>query len=308
MSNPVSSSDFILDEGLDEEEDVFALHTATSESKTCPAADLPGQISPATPKGPDHLERRAVIIDGLSLNTSRADVNQLAENASIECLRLRRVEEHKILRVYVKFTNEKDTELILSKDGSYFNDSFISVKPASNERWNATMSTPSKAASSVWSAWVSAKAVAEKLEQNAKHLGDSLEKKLQVSEKMTQIDKSFHVRDKLEHVAKTTKETTSAVDDKLGLSRGVSTILEGAGLVAKEVDENWRVGETAREMANSAFRSPIAGMLGKMMSSENESHPLAAGGSRVMVHPPSDISQSRNSAAPNSDGDHEAKD
>lgn len=283
MTSFGNSADFVLDEGLDDDEDILAFQAATSQVQSQPEEALSSPVVEASEPAPDPLENRSVIIDGLSLKASRADVNRLVNDTAIECLRLRRLESHRILRVYVKFEHAADAELALSRDGSRFMDTFVSIKPASEERWNATLPTPSAAANGMWLAWMSAKAVAEKLEHNARQLGESLEKKLQVSEKMSKIDEDFQVREKLTQVAKSTKETTSAVDEKIGFSRGVSTVLDGAGIVAKEVDENFRVGETARGMANSALRSEWASVFGKFVSGGGSKHQPGSGGQRVRL-------------------------
>lgn len=256
----------------------------------------------------------AVIIDGLPLSARRADLDAFmgASANAITNVRLRRLEQHGLLRVRVQFENEESTAAALEKDGTKFTDKFISVKPASYERWDAAASPDigprlrqrgsesrdprqiggassqgaknaalpdfSAVSNSFWSAFGAAKVAAEKLEVRAREIGQKIEHQLHVSEKvdagkarMQQIDKDLNVSGKVQEFAQASRETAQAVDEKLHISDGVHQVMEGVGgaarIVAREVDESFRVSDKARDVTNAALSSPtVGGVARKMLS------------------------------------------
>lgn len=248
----------------------------------------------------------AVIVDGLPISATRADLDALlgASASAITNVRLRRLEQYGLLRVRVQFENENITATALEKDGTKFNDCYVSIKPASYERWDAAVNSvnnlrvrsrsrevdasPNTSSSalqrkssgglpdlnsvskSFWSAFGAARQTAEKLEKRARELGQKLEHQLQVNEKveagkarMQEIDRDLNVSGKVSEFAQASRETAMAVDDKLNISQGVSHVVGGVGeaarKVAREVDENLRLSDKAKDVTNAALSSPKVG-------------------------------------------------
>ncbi|PXF49749.1 hypothetical protein BWQ96_00401 [Gracilariopsis chorda] len=306
-----SAADFVLDEGLDEDEDVLAfqssLHPPPIQEKNSPPQtpseppqSLPSPPSLSLPQNAPLPQDAptAVIIDGLPISASRADLDALLDGAPITNVRLRRLEKDRLLRVRVQFEHAQTAAKALEKDGTDFRGAVISVKKATEERWQAsfldsprhtpnprsprspTLSLPDAKAvqSGFWSAFAAAKNVAERLEQGARHLGDDLERRLHVTEKVEQTKRAIDQLDQQYSVSKTVVEMTERgkqaavqVDKSLGLSDGVnkvSTDVSGvARIVAREVDESFRVGDRARNAVQGAMQNDaVSGVAKRAMA------------------------------------------
>lgn len=307
-----SASDFVLDEGLDEDEDVLAFQSSRHappiqekdvlpqpqseppQSKPLPPSPPVPQNAPLPPDAPT-----AVIIDGLPISASRADLDTLLQGAQIINVRLRRLEKDRLLRVRVQFEDAQAAAEALEKDGADFKGAVISVKKATEERWQAsfldsprhtpqprsprspsiTLPDAKAVQSGFWSAFAAAKNVAERLERGARHLGDDLERRLHVSEKVEQTKRTIDHLDQQYGVSKTVGEMTERgkqaavqVDKSLGLSDGVnkvSTDVSGmARIVAREVDESFGVGHRARNAVQGAMQNEtVAGVAKRAMAS-----------------------------------------
>lgn len=289
-----TSSDFVLDEGLDDDEDVLAFHSQRQRTESGvyepPAPVLaPAAAHAASPAPPTD----AVIIDGMPLAASRADLDSFLSGAGeIASLQLRRLDVLRILRARVLFDSTDAAAAALKLDGAEFSPGFaVSVKPASEERWEAGCSDagakslpdgtvsakqpsqgshwPLPDASSVtksfWSAFGAARAAAEKLEEQAKRLGEGLEERLHVSEKVAEtraaigrVDADLHVSERMGEVAAAGKATADDIDQTYAISQRVGRIVDDVGsaarTVAREVDENLRISEKAREVTNMALQ------------------------------------------------------
>lgn len=295
----------------------------------------------------------AVIIDGLPISTTRADLDALlgASASSITNVRLRRLEQHGLLRVRVQFDSENVVDATLEKDGTKFKEDYVSIKPASYERWDAAAATSdaprmrprmqkdngSRAHNSnlvnlpehnaavgmpdlnsvtktFWSAFGAARQTAEKLEKRARELGQKLEDQLHVSEKveagkvrMHEIDRDLNVSRKVSDFAQASRETALAVDGKLHITEGVNHVVgnvsEAARIVAREVDENLRLSDKAREATNAALSSPtVGGVARKVVSRADGSTPT----SKKKYHPRrldlDDVGSAMNASGGTADG------
>lgn len=257
----------------------------------------------------------AVIIDGLPISATRADLDALLGVAasSVTNVRLRRLEQHGLLRVRVQFDNENIAATTLGKDGTKFKEDYVSIKPASYERWDAAATTAkaprvrprpraenvsrahnsnnapqqgtasglpdlSAVPKSFWSAFGAARETAEKLEKRARELGQKLEHELHVSEKveagkvrMHEIDRDLNVSGKVSEFAQASRETALAVDEKLHITEGVNHVVggvsEAARIVAREVDDNLRLSDKARDATNAALSSPTVGNVARKVVS-----------------------------------------
>lgn len=268
----------------------------------------------------------AVIIDGLPISATRADLDALlgTSASSITNVRLRRLEQHGLLRVRVQFDSENVVAATLEKDGTKFKEDYVSIKPASYERWDAAATTTdvprvrprvqkdngsrthnsnlvnspehnaeggmpdlNSVTKSFWSAFGAARQTAEKLEKRARELGQKLEDQLHVSEKveagkvrMHEIDRDLNVSGKVSDFAQASRETALAVDGKLHITEGVNHVVgnvsEAARIVAREVDENLRLSDKAREATNAALSSPtVGGVARKVVSRVDGSTPTS---------------------------------
>lgn len=217
----------------------------------------------------------AVIIDGFPLSARRPDLDAFlgASASAVTNVRLRRLEQHGLLRVRIQFSDFEAAGVALQRDGAEWRDRSISVKPASDERWMATLpgqesrsvqqsslpsgsvSTPSSSSGSgiglpsmssvshsFWSAFGAARSVAERLEESARQLGQRLEHELHVSEKVEQsrarmrdADRTYGVTAKVSEVAAAGRDTAQSVDRKLGISDGVGSVVDGVTNAARKV-------------------------------------------------------------------------
>lgn len=307
------NSDFVLDDDLDEDEDILQFQA----EQQCPIEDeplspqptqSPSSPSPTTPNSDpadgatsaeaddEDAQVSAVIVDGLPLSSRRADLDALLATcaSSISNVRLRRLEGHGLLRMRVEFSDEEATHAALARDGAEWNGLSVSVKRASDERWNAStrdamqmrerrdskpgagLVLPDTAAvsQSFWSAFGAARTLAGRLEEGARQLGERLEHELHVTETVEKgrarardVDAEYNVSGRVAEMAQVGRDTASAVDKKLGFSDGVSTVVDGVGgaarIVAREVDENLRVSEKARDAANAAMTNPTVGAVAR---------------------------------------------
>lgn len=100
--------------------------------------------------------------------------------------------------------------------------------------------------------------MAKQLEHKARQLGEKIETELQ-------LDQQYSVSDKVERVSRAGRD----MDEKYGLSTKVGAVVENVGnaarIMAKEVDENLRVSDKARDVTNMALSSPTA--MGKVTRS-----------------------------------------
>ncbi|KAI0562561.1 RNA-binding protein [Gracilaria domingensis] len=296
-----SSADFVLDEGLDEDEDVLVFqsgqHYTEPEASTTNAQDAipePHQQSFSSadndPSFPAPVAPTSVIIDGLPISSSRADLDALLDSSPITNVRLRRLEKDGLLRVRVQFSDSIAAAAALSKDGADFRGSVIAVKVATDERWEASnaeqklrhvQQPPKKmfpdakeVQSGFWNAFAAAKNVAERLEKGARHISEDLERRLHVSEKVEQtknaiadLDEQYGVSRTVSDVARKGKEAAEDVDKTYGISNGVnkvaSNVSGAAGVVAREVDESFRVSDRARGVFNDAIKNDAVGDVAK---------------------------------------------
>ena len=332
-----NSSDFVLDDGLDDDEDVLAYHssrqqqqqmTDLEESTESNSQQSSTPINPesstigdknksdnikdsiSTSTSPIH----AVIIDGLPLGSSRSDLNEFLPATAVShvtSVRLRRLEEHGLLRVRIEFNDETPTKETLQLDGTQFHapeGPHLSVKRATPERWDASsglvtsvkkqipLSGPSAIDSvrtSLWGAVGFAKVFAERLEDSARKIGEQLEDRLHVSEKVSQtkntverLDKEYKVQERFGEAVENGKRTAEDIDKTYGISDGVGKIQENVGnaarIVAREVDENLRVSDKARGVANAALKNetlaPVArtvvGGIGEETASNKNYQPV----------------------------------
>lgn len=241
----------------------------------------------------------AVIVDGLPITARRKDLDELLveTSQSVTNVRLRRLERHGLLRVRVQFSSTSAAKQALSLDGSQYPSStsssssstssssnsvvYVSIKPSSEERWNASISTSSQpqpqpqpqpqnqhddimkakqaVSNSLWSAFKAARNVAEKLEEKARELGQKFENDFHVSDRMQEADRTYKVTETVAQVAQVGKE----VDEQYGISNGVGSVVGGVGdaarIMVREVDENLRVSDKARDVTNKALTSPTVG-------------------------------------------------
>lgn len=285
------NSEFILDEGLDDDEDVLAFHSqrtqAQSAPKPTPSVEEPSRPQNETPSPPPHEPEgpppTAIIIDGLPLTSRRADLDAFLGNPDhIINVRLRRLEKHGLLRVRVEYDGPESTADALKKDGCEYQTRFLSVKPATEERWLAASGEGTQSndkhnsqpaagiGTGFWSAFEAARHMAENLERRARILGDGLEQRLHVSERVAEtrqsivkMDEQYGVSKQMGEMARVGKEKAQDVDRQLGISEGVGKVTEGVGnaakIVVREVDENFRVGDRVREVTNSALKDERLG-------------------------------------------------
>ncbi|CAN8066032.1 unnamed protein product [Agarophyton chilense] len=291
-----SSADFVLDEGLDEDEDVLVFQSGQRRSAdpvrpTIPEPlQQPSSSADADEKSPAAEAPTSVIIDGLPISSSRADLDQFLDSAFVANVRLIRLEKDHLLRVRVQFQDSVAAAAALRKDGADFRGSIMSVKVATDERWEASSSVqtqrrpqqPQKIVlpdaeavqSGFWNAFAAAKSVAEQLEKSARHLGEDLERRLHVSEKVEQtksaiasLDEQYGVSQTVSEAARKSKEAAVGVDKTYGISNGVnkvaSNVSGAAGAVAREVDETFRVGDRARNVFNDAINHDTVGSVAK---------------------------------------------
>eukprot|EP00178_Gracilaria_changii_P024433 TRINITY_DN7362_c0_g1_i1.p1 TRINITY_DN7362_c0_g1~~TRINITY_DN7362_c0_g1_i1.p1 ORF type:complete len:341 (+),score=73.63 TRINITY_DN7362_c0_g1_i1:477-1499(+) len=295
-----SSADFVLDEGLDEDEDVLVFqsgqHQPTTTATATAEPSIPEPHHQPSLSAQNHEAAAAadaptaVIIDGLPISSSRADLDHFLDSAPITNVRLRRLEKDALLRVRVQFADSTAATAALSKDGADFRGSVIAVKVASDERWEASnvqqtsrprpqsprAALPDAHAvqAGFWNAFAAARNVAERLEKSARHLGEDLERRLHVSEKMEQtktaiasLDQQYGVSKTVGQVAKKGKQAAEGVDKTYGISKGVNEVAanvsSAAGVVAREVDETFRVGDRARSALNDAMQNDSVGNVAK---------------------------------------------
>lgn len=296
----MNSSDFVLDEGLDEDEDVLAFHSQRQRSgggySPFPDAAADTDLEPVT-SSPSPPETDTVIIDGMPLSASRADLNIFLSGAGgkITSLQLRRLDTHGMLRARVKFESKEFAAAALQRDGAKFagSERVVTVKPASPERWddgcglartappNGTVAAaqnsllaglPDAGAvrSSFWSAFSAARSAAESLEKQAKRLGEELEGKLHVSEKVAEtreaiadVDRSLQVSERMGEMAAVGKAAAEDVDQTYGISKQVGKVVSEVGsaarIVAREVDDNLQLSDKAREVTNMALKHDSIG-------------------------------------------------
>lgn len=218
----------------------------------------------------------------MPLSSSRADLDAfLTGTGPITHIQLRRL--NAILRARVTFETSEAATLALQKDGYEFSpgNAVVSVKHDSVERWeqgcgNATGGKPEgkglmqmmpareRMTSSFWAAFGAAKRAAGKLEEGAKRLGEELEDRLAVSEKMDgavealeRADERLQVSQRVGEVAAAGRNAAGELDRTYGISKGMERFVDemgkGARIVAREVDENLQLSERAREMTNRAL-------------------------------------------------------
>lgn len=297
----MNSSEFVLDEGLDDDEDVLAFHSQRQRNgggyetvESASPANPADTSAPSTSPPPSDT----VIIDGMPLSASRGDLNVFLAHIGdkIISLQLRRLEANGILRVRVRFDTTEAAAAALQRDGAIFagSDQVVSVKPASPERWDdgcgavdtkattgGTAAAPpdslmqklpdaSAVQSGFWSAFGAARAAAERLEIQAKRLGEELEGRLQVSEKvaetreaLVEADKKLHVSERVGEMAAAGKAAAQDVDQTYGITKQVGKIVSEVGsaarIVAGEVDENLHLSDKAREATNVALKHEAIG-------------------------------------------------
>lgn len=303
------SSDFVLDEGLDDDEDILAFHSSRHLGEDDHADDdnlVPlDEPSPAPQFAPTSVPPHtstprtdSIIIDGMPLTASRADLNQFLSicDGKIISLQLRPLEASRVRRVRVKFEHEEAAAAALRLDGQVFvkSDATVSVKPFSEERWNdgfrpasnvsavdTTLVTQPKSflqmlpdtnavKSGFWSAFSAARSAAERLEERATELGEQLEHKLHLSEKvadtrdrLADVDQKLHVSETVGEIATAGKSTVQGIDETYGISTQVGKVVGEVGsaarTVASEVDESFQLSERAREATNMALRHNSVG-------------------------------------------------
>lgn len=306
-----NKSDYVLDDGLDDDEDILAYHSEQQAAAQAaenppsppdpvksPSAPLPPivsddppaapELTPPTTPVPPESEPDAIIIDGLPLSTTRPSLFRLLGVTSddVSNVRLRRLDAHGLLRVRVTFCTPALAAAARRLDGSEWEEKPLSVKPASEERWAASMpsaDSPPKqpngdAGGGFWAAFGAARAVAEQLEQRARSLGNDLESKLQVTERLEagakrvrEVDQSFKVTERVDGLARAGLETAEQMDERWGISDSVGAVMDNVGdaamKMAREVDENLRVSDKARNAANAAMSSPTMGRVARSVVS-----------------------------------------
>lgn len=193
------------------------------------------------------------------------------------------------MRARVTFAHPTAARLALERDGHNFAPGApcVSVKVDSDERWQqgcdtaAVNSQPGAGlmnklppretvTASFWAAFGAAKKAAESLEQGAKRLGEELETKLGVSDKLDgaaealeKVDKQYQVSERMGEMAAAGKSAAGNLDETYGISKGVGRIVgevsRGARIVAREVDENLQLSDKAREATNMALKHDAIG-------------------------------------------------
>ncbi|CDF41032.1 unnamed protein product [Chondrus crispus] len=301
-------SDFVLDEGLDDDEDILAFHSnrqrgggGYAETAGTPQPNA-SPTTPTTPppSSPPDLppQTTTVIIDGMPPTSSRPDLDAFfsACGGKILSLQLRRIEASNILRARIKFDSEEAAASALQRDGQVFprSDLAVSVKPASMERWNdgcgsqrgngapgATLTSPTNSimqmlpdtnavTSGFWSAFSAARSAAERLEEKATKLGEQLEEKLHLSEKvdetrdaLVEVDRKLQVSEKVGKMAVAGKSAAQGIDETYGISKQVGKVAADVGSAARtmasEVDEDFHLSEKARVATNLALQNDTVG-------------------------------------------------
>lgn len=297
----INSSDFVLDEGLDEDEDVLAFHSQRQRGGDGGYSPSPDPIPVRDPdpvtSPPSSPATDTVIIDGMPLSASRAALNTFLSGSGdkITSLQLRRLHSHGMLRARVKFDSTETADAALQRDGTTFagSERVVTVKPASPERWddgcgsawaappNSIVATPQESLlarlpdanavrSSFWSAFGAARSAAERLEKQAKNLGEELEGRLHVSEKVAEtreaiadVDRRLHVSERVGEVAAVGKAAAEDVDQTYGISKQVGKVVSDVGsaarIVVREVDDNLQLSDKAREATNMALKHESIG-------------------------------------------------
>lgn len=295
------SSDFVLDEGLDDDEDMLTFHVQRNvESEPKPDWNQSSENSPESTdecatnsetiqsgakEGKEQhseAEKSSIIIDGLPLTASRADLNTLLPDPkTIIHIRLRRLESYGLLRILVEFASPGAAAEALLLDGTDYYGSALSVKPGSLERWAATAARCAQQQQT--NLWGSLGAMAERLEAGARKISEELENRLHVSERVAgtasvikQADRQYGVSEKIAGITHAGMETAKGVDRQYGISDGVGRVVgnvnNAAKVVAGEVDENFRVGDRAREAANAVMKNETIGPVARALTSgENKS-------------------------------------
>lgn len=138
----MASSDFVLDEGLDDDEDVLAFYSQQERVQPTPAADLNGDTStpdntsdetppqpqpdppPAKPKqNLDAIppECTAVILDQMPLQSSRSDVDQFLHGCGqIIALKVRHLESKGYMQARVTFDSNQAVQLAVQRSATPF--------------------------------------------------------------------------------------------------------------------------------------------------------------------------------------------
>lgn len=279
MASNSKLSDFVLDEGLDDDEDVLAFHAHRPRNNVGTYEDQ----HQAEPQNQQHVtDTEIVIIDGMPPKTTRDHLNSfLSPSANILSLHLQQIPSPSTLRARITFDSPSSAQAALSLDGAPFPpaNTPVSIKPYSLARWQANISTPQQplsstpppspalpaaAISSFWSAVTSARSVAERLEKHAKRVAVQLEETLHVSEKVSQtqaaarrVDNDLQISAKAAELAAAGRAAAGEIDASYGISRQMGKIVDDVGTaartVANEVDENLRISEKAREATNAAL-------------------------------------------------------
>lgn len=289
-SEMATNSEFVLDEGLDDDEDILAFHTLhsplrakppasqhpsnehgppvpttpPSERTDAPVASPTSQTPPCTPPpaSPPVNTPTSIIIEGLPITAKRADLDKLLGPSPITSLRLTRLEEAHRIRVHLTYPCASAAEAALEKDGVSYLSNIISIKRA----------TPAP-----WSALLAAREAADRLEARARAAATALEQRLKQSAAaqetavaIERIDRTYNVSGRVSEAARAGKETADGLDKAVGFSAGVGKVARGVGgaarIVAGEVEENLRVGERARAVFDCALKDErVGGVVGKVM-------------------------------------------
>lgn len=254
------SSDFVLDEGLDDDEDMLAFHAARSvaqpvETPVAPTPPPPPPPPPAPPKetirsppppsqtspqsaSNDTAEQKCapVVVDGMPLDTSRSELDAFLGDMSkrIENIRLQRLKDH--VRAIVLFDDDDAVCAALALDGKQFRQGVVVAVKLENDAERSVSSTDSprtvngvpltmpdgqEIKDAFWWAFGSAKRAAVQLGQTAEQVGKD-------------IDSKLHVTEKVGGMANSTRETLSKMDSELGVSEKVSKAAEVSKTKAEE--------------------------------------------------------------------------
>lgn len=263
-------SEFVLDEGLDDDEDVLAFQTQRRSSGTYVGHSMPEEFAGAdgadegadrdAPAADEEGRGTAVVVDGMPLGSSRRDLDALLEGCGdVVAIRVKRLEAVGVMRARVEFADGKGCAAALERDGRHVGGAVVSVLRAT-EAWedgagaravtdavsppppqfmmgNVPVVLPDgdEVRGAFWRAIEAASRFAGQIEGQAKKLGTELEEKLHVSEKVAGA-----------------AEATRGFDNEYQVSVRVAQAAEVGSAHARELDQKLGVSRNISAVAGRA--------------------------------------------------------
>lgn len=264
---PPADAEFVLDDGLDEDddEDMLAFQStreAESEQEAMPKPAPIGRAStpkaPAPPKNPTPALTLAlgpatftdVQVEGLPQGCTRADLEGLVGVGALRGIKLGATSANGMYGPSILSLPSDVTAHVLALREPKVRGAVVKLSEVTFGVRLAKASESARAALADASSHLPLAQIAEAAGnvRNAFELAAT-----DTRTKLEELDRKFDISSHTAAAASAAADAARKLDEAVGASRSASAVADAASVVAREVDENWRVSERARHAANAAL-------------------------------------------------------